>query len=582
MPPITSIPSSLLSLLISTAATGAVEPPGGNVAAGDADPTSSPRDVVSVRFSSSMSAAERLPSEGSILVLLLPATRPEAELPAAGPWWDRPHPFGAIEVEAPVAGETHFLSVGTGIETEPRFSAPIVDPTETIASGGPEKNEERDSAPDVLPRWYPGPPESLSGSFRGQAVFRPRSDPAAGGPSEWRSGVIDLELSPDRVDRLEFVLEPPPVRSSAPDRVLGPEPPPAWIEVDLPSPMLEAAAAEPDRHRAWIVFPRGYHDLRASRRIWPTVYVLPHAGNGRAEAESIRDAIAVERTREAMPQAVWVVLDPRSPWGHHGFADSETHGPRATALLEELVPELERRHRLVPERDARLLLGHGAGGWSAIRLQLEHPDRFGATFVTSPELVDLSRLGWLDAYGYEAFADEEGRPRPAYREVVGEADAAVRTVVEQEWTMAETASPSGRSGNRWHRWAALASPPLSEGRPPALFDAEGRIDRDLAESRWLPLDLAAALVREPRRSIPLWIDRIHIWVGSLDESGHERALLSLQTLLAELSVDLGLPRPSRSVVNLVPGATFDSVVPNSRIDAYRAMIRHLEEAELSD
>lgn len=544
----------------------------------------SPSDRVSVRFSTEGSKTG-LP-DGSVFVLLLPSTRPSAELPGLGPWWDRPHPFGVVDVENPALGEIVDLSLEVDVEATPSDALQALRAaSESAASeegAGSETIAQRLPGA-VAPRWYPDGPESLAGRFRVQAVFRPESDPTPGGAGEWRSGVVEVELADDRQDRIELVLEPPPTPSAIARRVVGQDPPPDWIEVEMPSPMLERAGGVSPRHRAWVVFPRGYHDLRASRRLWPTVYVVPHAGDGRAEAEALRDAIAIERTREAMPQAVWVVIDPTSPWGHHHFADSGIHGPRETALLEEFVPELERRHRLVPEAEARLLLGHGAGGWTVLRLLLDHPDRFAKAFATSPELVDLSRLGWLDAYGLDAFADEQGRPRPAYREIVGERETAVRTVMEQEWSMAETASPEGRSGNRWHRWAALASPPRVPGdRPPPLFDGNGRIDRRLAETRWLPLDLAAALVREPARLIPLWTGRIHVWVGSLDEAGQDRGLLSLQKLLSELAVGLDLPRPERSVVSLVSGATFESVVPNSRIAVYREMIRHLRAHDLAD
>lgn len=573
-------PVRAASLLLAVSASIAVAAPA-------IGPTDEPRpeDRISVGFpesaSSGRDAVDDAVLDGAVLIMLLPATRPIGERPASGPWWDRPHPFGVIEVASPDPGAEVLLSGGW--ESAPASTGPIPNVASPESEGPADRTTPAEVDPALEPRWYPGPPEALTGRFRVQAVFRPRADPTPGGPGEWRSRVVEVELRADREDRLDLVLEPPLRRRPVPDRVVGPGAPPDMIEVELPSPMLEAADVEPARHRAWVVLPHAYHDLRAARRIWPAIYVVPHQGDGRREAEALRDAIALERTRASMPQAVWIVIDPTSPWGHHHLADSAWHGPRATALVEEFIPELERRHRLVSRADGRLLVGHGAGGWSAIRLQLDHPDRFAKAVVTSPELVDLSRLGWLDAYGEEAFTDAEGVPRPAYREIVGDRDAAVRTVIEQEWAMAEIADPAGRSGNRWHRWAALASPRSAGGdRPPPLFGMDGRIDRDLAEAGWLPLDLAAEVVREPRRLIPIWTDRIHVWVGSLDEFGHERSLLSLQTLLSELSTDLGLPRPGRSVVSLVSGATFDTVVPNSRVEAYRAMIEHLEAVGLAE
>ena len=77
------------------------------------------------------------------------------------------------------------------------------------------------------------------------------------------------------------------------------------------------------------------------------------------------DMQATPGVGDIAPVAVWIVLDPESPLGHHGFLDSPSNGKRATALVEELIPHLEERFRLVTRPEGRLVTGHSSGGWAA-------------------------------------------------------------------------------------------------------------------------------------------------------------------------------------------------------------------------
>lgn len=544
-----------------------------------ADDPPTPIDRFVVRMPDAIATESAV--QGELLLLFVPASRRDGTQPADGPWWSRPHPFGAVTIR-PRAGAAIEFRGSEPTTTPPSPEASRAQAAEAIAEAIAGASEQPADAIGV--RWYPADPSTFEGAFRVQAVFRPHdADPTPGGASEWRSEVVAVAMSPSRAEEIELQLERSTSGSTdAPTRLVGPGDPPDWLRVDVPSTMLASAGASQPTHRARVVFPRGYHDLAAPRRMWPAIYVVPHEGDGQREAAALREAIAIPEAQRSMPQAVWIVLDPSSPWGHHGFADSPVQGPRATALVEEFIPALEQRLRIVPDGRARLLSGHGAGGWSAIWLQQEFPRSFGGAFVTSPETVDLSRLGPVDAYANDAFIDAEGAPRAAYREAVAGRGEAIRTVVSQEARMAETASPQGRSGNRWHRWAARMSPLDESGRPRTLFGDDGRIDRTLAERWWLRYDLAAALAREPLRRVPMWDESIEVRVGSLDEQFHDRTLLSLRSYLADLRRELGLPRPKGGVIELVPGATFDTIVPKATPATYRAMIERLRDAGLQD
>src|SRR5579872_7085950 len=46
-------------------------------------------------------------------------------------------------------------------------------------------------------------------------------------------------------------------------------------------------------------------------------------------------------------EAIWVVLDASCRLGHHDFADSANNGPCGKAFIEELMPVIEKRYRII-------------------------------------------------------------------------------------------------------------------------------------------------------------------------------------------------------------------------------------------
>ena len=114
---------------------------------------------------------------------------------------------------------------------------------------------------------------------------------------------------------------------------------------------------------------------------------------------------------------IHVVLDPNCHHGHHVFADSANNGPYGKALIEELIPAIEKRFRAIPRPAARLLTGHSSGGWSSLWLQVTYPDFFGGVWSTAPDPVDFRDFQRIDLYraGENMFADARGVPRPIAR-----------------------------------------------------------------------------------------------------------------------------------------------------------------------
>ncbi len=94
-----------------------------------------------------------------------------------------------------------------------------------------------------------------------------------------------------------------------------------------------------------------------------------------------------------------------TPEGNNGWYTDSATIPSArygSYLLDELVPDVQKRYRTIEEGYARGIAGLSMGGYGALKLALSHPDEF--AFAAS-----LS--GALNAARY----DGEGRPRLAAR-----------------------------------------------------------------------------------------------------------------------------------------------------------------------
>jgi hypothetical protein len=229
-------------------------------------------------------------------------------------------------------GEDAALRPGTAPLDGPFFESP--QPIASIAFEPP-----RDGAAGAIdaadPAWatFPCPLDGLEGRYRLQAI--PDIDQTeramAEGPGNLVSDVIEIALSEGEDDvEIELVRRidrPAPFRG-------GPNL--EWVE--LRSDLLSEFYGRDVFHRAGVALPNGYAN-DAGRR-WPAVYVIPGFGG---RHESARNYAAMLRGGHAdyTPQAVFIVLDPESPLGHHGFVDNENHGPRGRALVSERIPHLE-------------------------------------------------------------------------------------------------------------------------------------------------------------------------------------------------------------------------------------------------
>ena len=165
-----------------------------------------------------------------------------------------------------------------------------------------------------------------------------------------------------------------------------------------------------------------------------------------------------------------VVLDPACRLGHHVFADSANNGPCGQALVEELIPHIEKTYRALGTPKGRFVTGHSSGGWSSLWLQVTYPDFFGGVWSTAPDSVDFRDFQLVDVYEPKVniFTDAKGQPRPLARKA-GKVVLHTRQFSDMEVVF-------GRGGQLFS-FEAVFGPRGPDGKPRAAVGPLHRRDR---------------------------------------------------------------------------------------------------------
>lgn len=431
------------------------------------------------------------PVTGRLLVF---ASERKRGAPMRGPSWFRPEPFFGMDVREVVGGGT--------IDVDHR------------ADGFPEPL-------DRLP----------AGKYRVQALldhdfYNPMP---ADGPGNLHSEVVEVAYNPAQRRVVELTL----------DRVI---PETAFPESERVREVVVSSKLLADFHgrevleRAGVALPKSYAE--SPERRYPVLYLIPGFGGSHRDVASL--AAGRRADEEAPVEFIYVMLSGRTKWGHHVYADSATNGPRGRALIEEMIPEIDRRFRTVAEPTARFVGGHSSGGWSSLWLQVTYPEAFGGCWSTAPDPVDFRDFQRIDLYAdppQNAYVDSDGSRRPLAR--TGDQN----TLFFDSFTKMEDVL--GRGG-QLRSFEAVFSPLDAEGLPRKLYDrTSGRIDPDTARA-WQPYDIRLKLERNWSELGPKLTGKLHVTMGEEDTFFLDGAARKLAEALKALGSD--------AEVTMVPGA----------------------------
>ena len=222
--------------------------------------------------------------------------------------------------------------------------------------------------------------------------------------------------------------------------------------------------------------------------------------------------------KDGFPRMIVVTLQHPNPYFDDSYAvNSVNVGPYGDAIHQELIPEIEKRFRVIREPWARLLSGGSTGGWEALALQVFHPDFYGGTWSYCPDSVDFSDVEGIDIYhDTNAFYKQyEWRREPTVnsREVNGQ----IRQTSEQRNHFELVNGTHGRSGEQLDIWSAVFGPLGEDGYFQPLFDKRtGVIDPAVAQYWKEHYDLRYYLEKNWYTVGPKLVGRLHIFVGDAD------------------------------------------------------------------
>ena len=368
---------------------------------------------------------------------------------------------------------------------------------------------------------FPGPISELNDERYGiQAVMRRNLDSPsiAKGPGTAYSKGILQQLDGASTGQVRLFI----------DQVVQPSR--AYVDTDqrkfvrIRSELLSKFYGRDIFMEAAVELPRGYHD-DPSRR-YPALYVIPVFGGDHRFAVIWGQRLV----RSDDGGIVLIGLNPRCLTGHHAFADSANNGPRGQALIEELIPHLEREFRIVAQPTGRFLTGPSSGGWSSLWLQVTYADVFGGVWSIVPDPVDFRDFQRINLYepGANMYEDEAGNRRAIARRgdepILWYDDFAKMEVVQ---------GPGGQLSS----FEAVFSPRGTDGKPMPLYDRQtGAVNTDVAQA-WKKYDIGLLLKENWPTLESKLTGKLRIFAGEKDTFYLEGAVRLLKQTLDELGSD---------------------------------------------
>lgn len=355
------------------------------------------------------------------------------------------------------------------------------------------------------------------------------------------------------------------------DKVIAPSPRPAdtpWVKrVRIQSDKLTAFWGRPVHFHATVLLPRGYDDHPDIR--YPTVFTFGHNVPFGFNPDSARvrgigqvnPVTGVESgfdfykawNGERFPRVIAVSFEQATPFFLDGYSvNSASNGPYGDALVEEVIPALERRFRMIGQPYARLVEGASTGGWQSLALQLKYPDTFGGAWVLQPDPIDFRRYQLVDIYAdTNAFVLPNTMFTTAERPFRRSPEGQVQWTVRQLSLFEEVLGTRGRSNYQLQGWEAIFGPLDRDGYPRPLWNKlTGTIDREVATYyREQGYDLRDFAERHWGTLGPKVAHKLHFFAGDMDDFYLNLAVYRFEDFLKRATPGKEVPftygRPSK-------------------------------------
>jgi hypothetical protein len=301
----------------------------------------------------------------------------------------------------------------------------------------------------------------------------------------------------------------------------------------IQSPTLTKFWGRPIYLGATVLLPRDYATSTIS---YPVNYQQGHFSLAPPFRFEIGNEVHKQWTDERFPRVITVTLQHPTPYFDDSYVvNSPNSGPYDDAVMNELIPEVERRFRTIREPWARWLSGGSTGGWIALAMQLFHPEFFGGTWAFCPDPVTFTG-GAINLYKDDnAFYKELGwyrQPTIYSREINGD----VRETARQRSYLELVSGTNGRSGEQRDVFEASYGPIGSDGYFKPVYDKRtGVIDPDVVRYWKEHFDLLYYMQRNWPTLGPKLVDKLHVYVGDADTYFLDRAVREMDAWMKTTS-----------------------------------------------
>ncbi len=218
------------------------------------------------------------------------------------------------------------------------------------------------------------------------------------------------------------------------------------------------------------------------------------------------------------PRFIYATLQHPSPYYDDSYGvNSANNGPYGDAILQELIPEVEQKFRVVSEPWARQLSGGSTGGWIALAHQVFYPDFYGGTWASCPDSVDFRYHQIVNVYDdANAYWKDMGWMR-VERPGLRQPDGNIRYMMKDENWFELVVGDRTRSGGQWDVWEATYGPADADGYPSPIWDKKtGVIDKQVAAYWKAHYDLRNMLETRWSTLGPKLAGKLHVYIGEND------------------------------------------------------------------
>ena len=300
------------------------------------------------------------------------------------------------------------------------------------------------------------------------------------------------------------------------------------------SPMLTKFWGRPIFIGATVLLPKDYATETIS---YPVHYIQGHFGVGAPNGFNGQNVFSQEWLSATFPRMILVTFQHPTPYFDDSYAvNSVNVGPYSDAIMQELIPEIEKRYRTIKQPYARTLSGGSTGGWESLALQIFHPEFFGGTWSSCPDSVTFTDVEGINVYADKnAFYKEfEWRRTPTVNS--RETNGQIRQTSEQRNHFELVNGTHGRSGEQIDIWSAVFGPIGKDGYFEPLFDKRtGVMNPNPAVAQYWKdnFDLLEYLKRNWTKVGPQLVDKLHVYTGTMDTYLLNNSTQQLEQWLSE-------------------------------------------------